>query len=110
MTALAELGAVRPDVWVVTELPLSAAPLPGDLVARIAATGRLCVIEEHVAQGGVGAMLATWALHAGIAVGGFRHLHARGYPSGLYGSQAFHRRESGLDAESIRAAVLALAA
>ena len=83
---------------------------PEAFVARIAASGRLCVIEEHVGQGSVGAMLATWALHAGIMLRGFRHLHARGYPSGLYGSQAFHRRESGLDAGSIRQAILALAA
>jgi transketolase len=110
MAALAELQAVRPELWVVSELPLAAVPPPPEFVARIAASGQLCVIEEHVDQGGLGQMLAIWALNAGITVRAFRHQHARGYPSGLYGSQAFHRRESMLDADSIRHAVLALAA
>ena len=107
MAALDKLHGVKPELWVVSELPL--AP-PQDFAARVAASGRLCVIEEHVEHGGLAQMLAVWALNAGIMLRGFRHQHARGYPSGLYGSQAFHRRESMLDADSIRQAVLALAA
>ena len=110
MGLLAGLHAADPSVWVVGELPLAAAPPPVGLIAQLTDSGRLCVIEEHVGQGGLGAMLATWLLGAGIPIAGFRHLHARGYPSGLYGSQTFHRRESGLDPDSIRDAVLALAA
>ena len=104
LAALAGLAS-GPALWVAGELPVSAAPPPAALAAALVASGRLCVIEEHVGQGGLGAMLATWALSSGIAVPRFRHLCARGYPSGLYGSQGFHRRESGLDAQSIRAAV-----
>lgn len=109
MAALADLAPQHPSLWVVVELPLTAAPPPEALAARVAECGQLCVIEEHVEQGGLGSMLATWALTSGIAVPKFRHLHARGYPSGLYGSQTFHRRENGLDAESIRQTVTALA-
>jgi transketolase len=104
--ALADTGAA---LWVVSELPLAAAPPPPELAAQIAASGLLCVVEEHVSQGSVGAMLACWVLAIGIALRGFRHLHAQGYPSGRYGSQIFHRRESGLDPDAIREAVLALA-
>jgi transketolase len=100
----------NPDIWVVSELPSTGIRPPDSFVARVAAAGRLCVVEEHVGQGGVGSMLAHWALQGGVGLRGFRHLHANGYPSGLYGSQAFHRRENGLDAGSIREAVLALAA
>jgi transketolase len=110
MAALTELRAVDAELWVVSELPLAAAPPPAEFAARVAASGQLCVIEEHVEQGGLGQMLAIWALTAGITVRAFRHQHARGYPSGRYGSQAFHRRESMLDAASIRHAVLAVAA
>jgi transketolase len=110
MAALRDLQGVHPELWVVSELPLAAVPPPPEFVDRIAASGQLCVIEEHVDQGGLGQMLAIWALNAGITVRAFRHQHARGYPSGLYGSQTFHRRESMLDADSIRHAVLALAA
>jgi len=31
----------------------------------------------------------------------FVSLHAKGYPSGLYGSQSFHQQESGLDEKNI---------
>jgi len=112
MAVAGQLQGVRPELWPelwsVGELPLAAAPPPPEFAARLAASGRLCVIEEHVEQGGLGQMLALWAQHAGIGVRALRHLHARGYPSGRYGSQAFHRRESRLDAASIRDAVLAL--
>jgi transketolase len=110
ITAIAELDGVHPELWVLSELSPDGICPPEAFIARLAASGRLCVIEEHVGQGGVGPMLVTWALQAGIMLRGFRHLHARGYPSGRYGSQAFHRRESGLDAASIRQVVLALAA
>jgi transketolase len=109
MAALTDLKQVDPTVWVISELPLAVARPPELLIAQIAATGRLCVIEEHVGHGGLGAMMASWILQNGIALRNFRHLHAQGYPSGLYGSQAFHRRESGLDADSIRTSVMDLA-
>jgi transketolase len=110
MAALADLGVADPALWIVSELPLAAAPPPQALVVQIKAAGRLCVVEEHVSHGGLGAMLSAWILESGIGMRGFRHLHAHGYPSGRYGSQDFHRQESGLDADSIRNAVLALAA
>jgi transketolase len=110
ITALSGLQAVSAELWVVSELPLARLPPPPEFAARVARCGQLCVIEEHVDQGGLGQMLAIWALNAGITVRAFRHQHARGYPSGRYGSQAFHRRESMLDTDSIRHAVLALAA
>ncbi|KMO21142.1 transketolase family protein [Methylobacterium platani] len=100
-SAFAEDAADGPELWAVTELPLSSNPPPSDLVAAL--RGRtLCVVEEHVAQGGLGQALAAWCLEGGIALGGFRPIAAAGYPSGTYGSQGFHRRESGLDAGSLR--------
>ena len=110
IAALRELPGIGPELWVVSELPLGMAPPPAEFVAQIAASGRLCVVEEHVEQGGLAQMLAVWALTAGVTVHSFRHQYAHGYPSGLFGSQAFHRRESSLDAASIREAVVALAA
>jgi transketolase len=59
------------------------------------------VVEEHVAQGGAGQALAAWLLQAGLAPGRFQHFSALGYPSGNYGSQQFHRAESGLDPGSV---------
>ena len=92
---------LRPEIWVLSELPLSAAPMPEACRTRIAELGALYVVEEHVAQGSLGQMLASALMADGAAPRVFRHFTARGYPSGRYGSQAFHRRECGLDAGSV---------
>jgi transketolase len=99
----------RPDLWVVSELPLEAVPPPPALVERLQRTRRLAVVEEHVAQGGVGQAMCRWVVQSGIGLDRFRQLCATGYPSGTYGSQAFHRRCSGLDPESIANTAVALA-
>lgn len=100
----------RPQLWALSELPVWRCPPPLELVDALRGGRALCVVEEHVAQAGVGQALVTWCLEQGVAIKGFRHLAAAGYPSGTYGSQAFHRRESGLDEFSIREAALSLAA
>lgn len=102
IAAAGELArAERPEIWVVSELPLSAAPPPDALLRRIVRTGALYVVEEHVRQGGLGQMLSLDLMGRGVAPRVFRHFHAEGYPSGLYGSQAYHRAENGLDAGAI---------
>jgi len=106
---LPALRACRPELWVVTELPFGRAPPPEELAEQIARCGRLCIIEEHAAHGGVGAMLSQWVLATGIPLLRYDHLCARGYPSQRYGSQAYHRRDSGLDPDSIRRAILKIA-
>lgn len=99
----------RPALWVVTELPIAANEPPAALVQALKRTGRLAVVEEHVVQGGFGQQIGWWALEAGIAISRFRHLHARGYPSGTYGSQSFLRLQSGLDPQTIANEAKALA-
>jgi transketolase len=91
--------ARRPALWVLTELPID--DLPAQLLDDVARTQRLIVVEEHVAQGGAGQMLAYQMMAKGRAARSFVHCHARGYVSGLYGSQAFHRQESGIDAATV---------
>ena len=89
----------RPNIWVLSQLPIL--ELPQDFLHDIERSGHLMVVEEHVARGGVGQMVAHRLLLAGCAPWRFSHRCAQGYLSGLYGSQKFHRRECGLDAESI---------
>lgn len=107
-STLAEIGEPRPDVWSVSELPLALSEMPADFVERVSEVGRLCVIEEHVGHGGLGSMLCRWIVESGITLKAFRHLHALGYPTPRSGSQAYLRRQSGLDQESIRRAVITL--
>jgi transketolase len=92
-------GAGRPTVWVVTELPCR--PVPAEFLDDLHRASGLLLVEEHVEQGGVAQNLALALLASGKLPARFAARCARGYPSGRYGSQAFHRRECGLDAESI---------
>ncbi len=46
-------------------------------------------------------MISAQILSRKIVVKSFSHLHAQGYVSGLYGSQQFHRFESGLTKENL---------
>jgi transketolase len=91
----------RPSVWLLSELPI--AELPREFVDDVTSSGHLLVVEEHVEHGGAGSMVAHALLSRSVAPRRFSHLAARGYPSGLYGSQKFHRQESGLDPSSVLA-------
>ena len=96
--------AVRPNVWVLSELPIET--LPDEFMMNVRRGNHLIVVEEHVAHGGAGEMLCRELLLVGEAPVRFSHRCAKGYPSGRYGSQNFHRRECGLDAPSIIADLL----
>jgi len=96
---------LRPEIWVLSELPLAVAPMPEACRARIVASEALFVLEEHVAQGSAGHMIATELMTAGVSPRLFRHFFAKGYPSGRYGSQAFHRQECGLDPTTVLATI-----
>jgi transketolase len=94
---------VRPSIWLLSELPLC--NLPGEFLADLRRSGHLFVVEEHVLQGGVGQAISHHLLSLSEPVRRLTHRFARGYVSGLYGSQKFHRKESQLDPESILAAL-----
>jgi len=98
--------ALRPELWVVSELPLEACTPPGEFAIRLDTAPAVWAVEEHVAQGGFGRMLCAWVLERGYRPKAFRLWHAAGYPSGTYGSQEFHRAESGISAAKIRQAIL----
>jgi transketolase len=87
----------RPRFWVLTEFPLETAPPPEKFLDDLRSADRLIVAEEHFAHGGIGEALARFLLLKGLVPKRFIHLSAKGYPSGFYGSQDFHRTESGLN-------------
>jgi transketolase len=91
----------RPSLWVLCELPIVATEIPAAFLAGLEQNGHLIVVEEHVAQGSAGAALAHALLLAQTTPRRFTHRFARGYPTGRYGSQLYHRQESGLDPSSI---------
>ena len=92
----------RPAVWAVCEF--DAAAIPPRFIEQV--NGQpLYVLEEHMAQGGLGMHLTLALASQGVSAGRFIHRPALGYPTGRFGSQAFHRAQCGLDAPSIRAMV-----
>jgi transketolase len=99
--ALALPESVRPNLWAVAELPLVANPLPAELQAQVAACAELHVAEEHVARGSFGAELALWFAEHGLTPRRFVHHTARAHNFGRYGSQAWMRGCSGLDAATV---------
>jgi transketolase len=99
--ALKDFGAqARPDVWAVTELPLTS--MPEEALQRARASGKVAIVEEHVGQGGLGMQCAYLFAKKNICLSKFIHRYAVRYPSGRYGSQNFHRAESGMDIEAVR--------
>lgn len=92
----------RPSVWAVTELTVDG--IPAEFWSAVAHHD-LFVLEEHIGEGGLGMHLALAMAKSGITAARFVHRYALGYPTGRFGSQAFHRAQCGLDIESIRAMV-----
>ena len=92
----------RPSVWVVCEL--DDADIPPRFLDQIAGSP-LYVLEEHIAQGGLGMRLALSIAARGLTVERLVHRTALGYPTGRFGSQSFHCAQCKLDASSIRAMI-----
>ena len=89
---------LRPALWSVCEFSSELIP---PLFLDQVADQSLYVLEEHVMQGGLGMQLAYTLVSRQITVRHFKHKYALGYPTGTFGSQAFHRQQCGLDARSI---------
>ena len=92
----------RPNVWVVSELPLTPDSLPAAVTAQIAGGAKLIVVEEHINHGGLAQMMLYYCATHGIPVGEFHSLHAPGIAIGVYGSQSYLRQQSQLTPAAIR--------
>ncbi len=87
------------EVFNISKIPYIS--LTDDFIYNIQLTKKLIVIEEHISIGGIGQQIAHDILSAGIQLNYFKTLFAKGYPNALYGSQQYHLKQSGLDAENI---------
>jgi transketolase len=92
----------RPNVWVVSELPLTPDSLPATVTAQIASGTKLIVVEEHISHGGLAQMMLYYCATHGIPVGRFHSLHAAGIAIGVYGSQTYLRQHSQLTPAAVR--------
>jgi transketolase len=92
----------RGDIDLFTFLNIPVPGLSEEFLKSLGKTRSLLVIEEHVRRGGFGEHLVSRLIDRDSMPDRVRMLHAVGYPSGAFGSQGFHQKESGLDPESIR--------
>ncbi len=111
LNAIKAIEAITPndniaDLFVVSEMPLI--KLTSELIDSIKKTGKLLVIEEHVSRGGLGENLSVLLLKHSITPKRFIHLHALGYPNGLYGDQNYHQEISKIDPKSIQKTITSM--
>jgi len=95
----------RPNLWAVAELPIKNTPPPKVLLSQIKEGPGLCVAEEHVQHGGFGSDLALFLINNQLAPRTFTHLYARAHHYERFGSQAYLRQQSGIDASSMLSVV-----
>jgi transketolase len=95
----------RPALWVVSELDETSFAPPLELLEAVSRAAKLVLVEEHVAQGSFGQRFLHFLALGGRRTPNLVHAHARGYPSGRYGSQSWHRHECGLDVPAILASL-----
>ncbi|KAA3498029.1 transketolase [Rhizobium rhizogenes] len=91
----------RPNLWAISELPLSLNPMPELLVEQMKVSGQVFVAEEHVQQGSFGADLALYLMKAKSVMIRMNHLHALSHRFSRYGSQTYMRQQSRLDPASL---------
>lgn len=91
----------RPDVWVVSEFPLSAHPIPAAVWQRIGSGAGVVVVEEHVAHGGLAQMIAYESALRGVALPRFHAMTAPSLSLGVYGSHAYLRAHSQLTSATL---------
>lgn len=87
------------DFFVVSELPII--KINREFDESLKKTRKLVIYEEHVSRGGLGENLALLLMERRVNIE-IIHLHAKGYPRGLYGSQQYHLRVNGLDSPSLK--------
>ena len=88
------------EIWSVGTLPLD--EIPADLIASIEEKQRVVIIEEHYRACGLAEAVSYLLLRQGVCPRSFTSLHAKGYPSGRYGSQRWHQEESELAGRALR--------
>lgn len=87
------------EVFIINRMPLF--NLSQNLCDSIIRTKKILVIEEHIVSGGLASSVSLLVHENGLPINKFISLRAEGYPDGLYGSQAYHQKISGIDEHNI---------
>ncbi len=82
------------EIWSLSVLPFT--ELPDQLAESVGRIGKVVTLEEHYGQCGINESIAAALLRRGLSAIHYRSAYALGYPTGRYGSQAWHQEQSGL--------------
>lgn len=99
---LAPEMAAKVNVITALHFPLL---LTDELIALVKKAPAILVAEEHISTGGLAQQLTVQLLEKGVFPTIFKSLKAEGYPNSRYGSQGYHQKLSGLDADSILSSI-----
>lgn len=92
----------RPNLWVISELPLSDKDIPKELIEEINKSKEVYVIEEHIKNGGLlSHLINNTSLLSSLRINSIKHFYAKDHIYNTYGSQNFLRKKTQLDFESI---------
>jgi len=100
-SCLALPEATRPNFWIVSEFPMREAGIPPEFFDQLSASETLCVVEEHVARGGLASELLLLLAETGRSPKRFKHFCAQSHAFERYGSQSYLRGRSSLDAQTL---------
>ncbi len=103
LSLLPDFGPDTFEVVSLLEFPIR--EVPEALIGKIEACGKLITMEEHYPTGGLGQSLSAQLLGKLKRPISYLPLAARGYPSGRYGSQGWHLKESGLSGAPLKASL-----
>ena len=92
---------IRPNMWVLSELPVVDSSFPKQLIKQIKESNNLLIIEEHIANGGAGHQIVFAITEKHRIFPRIFHSCATSQIFDKYGSQEYLRRKSGLDVDSI---------
>lgn len=88
--------SVRPEIWAVSELPITHESIPETFLSGIRNNREVVVLEEHVRQGSVGSLLALELLRHGLRPSRFTHLCPDKTLLERSGSQRYYREQTGI--------------
>lgn len=90
---------VRPNVWLISQLPLLTKDIPDDFLNDLSNSDTLLICEEHVANGGIGMQIIYQLSLINRVPKNINHLNSKAHVFSRYGSQNYLRRKSGLDSD-----------
>ncbi len=84
----------RPTLWCCAKLPIIENEIPLDLISDIENSHNLCIVEDHIKEGGFAEQFLYFCVVKGIRIKRFMHFCATSSYSKNYGTQDYLRQQN----------------